>query len=275
MKKIFFYSLLIIPILWNTVNAQVLEFSDAEKTTSSAAKQTTAKQTAIEKALKNRLFIIKESYQLKAQYPGRDNSAGSDTIYTLIVRRNTSETSVNNLDFGIVYTFGVQTDKGFYSDARVISPWNYDPYFEEYKKSQYVPVISGSEYRNWGGSDYKKLPFTAKMATMIDDSIVFVKKKISKEIGIAETAAAGKGWLIFIIQKDKNKLSDSFSLEMIESEQNFEPGNPYSEIVGKTVPATTTGGLFVIEQIDSKGQLSVALSGMIIKSGGKWFVKKI
>ncbi|MDR1499527.1 MAG: hypothetical protein LBI58_00940 [Tannerellaceae bacterium] len=260
MRKVLLF-LLLVPLLWNSASAQLLFPDKSSTTTPSQTGQPSQgeklqEKLQIEDAVTNNLIVIQQKYQLKdntskrGQYFGRDGKP----------------------DFGQVYAVGVKAGDGYFTVAKVQYPWLYDANFEEFKtKIQYTPVVSATSYRDWKGSQYEKLDFTASKS-ISGDSILFVKSKTFKGKGLSVDASDGrkKGWICWFIQ---GKDAGGFTVSYQATEIAFESGNTIAE-AGGTAPENVAGGIFVSQKSLETGQVATILSGMVFKNDGKWFVKK-
>ncbi|GHT66093.1 hypothetical protein AGMMS50239_27010 [Bacteroidia bacterium] len=255
MKKFIIIMLSILPFVTVKTMAQYLPGGQTDQAPGKKADL----KPSIEGALKSSLFIIQQNYQLKdvttkkGKYFGKDGKA----------------------NFGTIYTFGIKTSGGFYSNTKITLPWLYDSNFEEYKrKTQYSPVISETKYKEWGAAEYLKLKFSSEQAATASDSLVFVTNKAFNNKGLNPDVAAGKkkGWLVWIILENKEK-PDAFSFEVVSVEQNLD-ASPSEITAASPSGKTVEGGLFLTERTTDVGQIALELSGLVFKKDSKWFVKK-
>ncbi|MDR0542149.1 MAG: hypothetical protein LBH19_08030 [Dysgonamonadaceae bacterium] len=227
-------------------------------------------KSSIEDALKSNLFIIRQSYRLK------DIASKRTNIVDKIFKKEEVYGKDGKSDFGTVYTFGVKTAGGFYSNAKIALPWLYDFNFEEYKrKTQYEPIISETKYKGWKDGEYKKLEYVPKQAVMDADSLVFVNSNVFNKIGLKLDAANGKkkGWIVWILNEEEK--SDAFSFEIVSAERNLDSKNGSSEITAVSVSGKTVeGGLFVTERTTEVGQIALDISGLIFTKDNRWYIKK-
>jgi hypothetical protein len=251
MKRIILIFLLTVPFCWNSLNAQFLGFPETATETSSKKPLTSI---PVENVVKNNLFIIQQNYQLKDNTVRKGGYFGRD----------------NKPNFGTVYALGIKTLNGFYTNARAVFPWLYDSYYSDFKeKTQYSPVISSTNYREWNTAAYKQIKF-ATPQNLPADSLLFVKSKLFKNKGLEPGNGVGvrNGWVVWVVQTSK-ELPESLSLEYFQMElansDNIEISANY--VSDKII----IGGLYVTQL----GQSSVELTGLVSRNNNKWFVKKI
>jgi hypothetical protein len=248
--------------------AQFIPGKKTERTnTDVPAQAARTKSGSIENSLKSSLFIIQQNYQLKDITAKKMILIGKDKLYGKDGKPN----------FGTVYTFGVKTANGFYSNSKVVLPWLYDPDFEEYKRSaQYVPVISETNYSKWEGRVYEELKYSPKQIVSEGDSLVFVGSNMFGKVGMNPDPASGKknGWFVWILL-DEEAGADAFSFEIVAAEHNFDSRNTASEITNVPVShKTIEGGLFVTERTTELGQIALDVSGLLFKKGDQWYIKQ-
>jgi hypothetical protein len=247
MKRIILLSLFIL-FCRNGLKAQVLDFPEIPKTTKQALTS-----IPVESHIKSNLFIIRQDYQLK------DNST----------RRGAYFGREGKPSFGTVYTFGVRISGGYYTNSRAAFPWLYDANYNSFEnKTQYLPVISGTNYREWNNQAYRRLDFPVGNISVPSDSILFVRSKAFKGRGLAQGANVKNGWFVWIVQTSKEN-SDSILLEFFLAEQNENLEIPDKSVSDKTI----IGGLYITQSASNSDQAD--LSGILYKSDNKWFVKQI
>jgi hypothetical protein len=247
MKRIILLSLFIL-FCRGGLKAQVLDFPEIPKT----PKQALA-SIPVESHIKSNLFIIRRDYQLKDLSTRKGGYFGRE----------------GNPNFGTVYTYGVRISGGYFTNSRAVFPWLYDANYASFEnKTQYQPVISGTNYREWSSHAYKRLDLPAGNVSLPGDSILYVRSKAFKGRGLAQGVNAKDGWFVWIVQTSKEK-DDSFSLEFFPAEQNEKQEIPEKYVSDKTI----IGGLYITQSASNSAQAD--LSGILYRSNNKWLVKQI
>jgi len=270
MKNYNYLLLFTLAFCWNIVKAQVTDFPQLKKetTTSSTDKKNESNSSFIENNVRNNLVIIQQNYQLKDITVEKKGLLGIGKKQSLFGRGG-------NKYFGTVYTIGVKTENGYYTDGRAVLPWLYDSNYNEYRSSnQYVPVISETNYRLWSVQKYQTFGFNSDPSNLNKDSVLFIKGKLGEpRLLIDPKTGDQKGWIVWVVKDSKATEPDAFSLSTQAIELKFDASTGIAEFNG-SVPRQVFSGLFVIEQQNNRGQIVTVLSGLAIKGDGKWFIKK-
>ncbi|MDR1631721.1 MAG: hypothetical protein LBR97_02395 [Dysgonamonadaceae bacterium] len=269
--KIYHYLLLfVLAFCWNNVKAQVTDFSQFKKgvTTSASAKKNVTSVSTIENNVCNNLVIIQQNYQLE------DITADEKKLFGLLKKKSLFGLG-GNKHFGTVYTIGVKSENGYYTDGRAVLPWLYDPNYNKYRnRNQYEPLISETNYRLWGDREYREFKFNEDPNKLSKDSILLIKKKMSKPmLPIDSKTGDQKGWIVWVIRDNKHTEPDVFVLSAQSADLKFDASTGAAVFNGN-VPQQVVSGLFVTEQENKRGQIITVLSGLALKDNGKWLVKK-
>jgi len=268
--KVYNYLLLFALVFcWSSMKAQVTGFPSMNKgtTTSSTAKKTVSNASSIENNVRNNLIIIQQNYQLEDITMEKKQLLG-------VVKKKSLFGRGGNKQFGTIYTIGVKTENGYYTDGRAVLPWLYDTNFNEYRnRNQYEPVISETNYRSWSEQEYRKLSFNSDPNVLSKDSIVLIKKILSKPVLFIDPKTGNqKGWIVWVVKDSKATEPDAFALSTQTVELTFD-ANGMAEY-NSSVPQQVFRGLFVTEQENKSGQIVTVLSGFALKEDGKWLIKK-
>jgi len=269
MKIYHYFLLLVLAFPWNSMKAQITDFPQSKKgtTTSAPAKKTATNASSIETNVRNNLVIIQQNYQLE------DITAEKKKMFGIVKEKSLFGRG-GNKHFGTVYTIGVKSEKGYYTDGRAVLPWLYDSNYGEYRnRNQYKPIISETNYRPWGEKEYRKFGFIGDPNKLSKDSILFIKKKLGEpKLLIDPKTGNQKGWIVWIAKDNKATEPDAFVLSTQVAELQFNASGT-TEFNG-SVPQQVVCGLFVTEQENKSGQIITVLSGFALKGDGKWLVKK-
>jgi hypothetical protein len=178
--------------------------------------------------------------------------------------------------FGDSYSLGVKTTNGYYVQDRAIRPWLYDPKFEEYGESkQYVPVLSGCEYKQAEDTVYVPLPCgDCKTKEIAKNRIYLMQDSIfgNKGFSVEDSDGIKKGWLVWAVSDKplEEQSKQSLSLTIYRAELLFEPGKERYEIKEPVSNKSISGGFFVVPEFDEIGQIRFQLAGLLHKEDDHW-----
>jgi hypothetical protein len=222
-------------------------------------------QQLIEEAVKEGIFIVRRSYQLK------DSLADPPQYYGWNHAPN----------FGETCSMGVKTTNGYYLDDKAVYPWKYDPKFEEYSRSkQYVPVISQSEYRPYHPlTDSAFIPFPYPNGVSTGESFHFVADSLfgNKGFPLDDSDGLKQGWLVWLVSADslENASAESLSLLIYRNELTFEAGKSTYKIEAPSTHKKVLGGLYIVPQIEGIGKITFYLSGLGYAKDGQWQIVRL
>ena len=260
MKTYHYLLLFALVFCWNSMKAQpdtIPPSKGGTTTTSRQAQKTAISNSPIENNVRNTLIIIQQNYQLKDVTLKKNNLFGRG----------------GNKHFGTVYTIGVKTEDGYYTNDRAILPWFYDSNYDEYiSNMQYEPVISATNYRPLAIQKFQSFSFKADPANLTEEGIFFISKKLSAPtLQVDSKTGDQKGWIVWVVQDDKSNEPDAFALSTQAMDLNFDETKT-AAFVG-SVPQNAICGFFVTQQEINK-QILTVLSGFVIEGDGFWYVKK-
>jgi hypothetical protein len=220
----------------------------------------------IDDAVRNGFFIVRQKYQLM------DTTVNPPAYFG----RN------NQPHFGIGYSLGVKTADGFYSDDKVLHPWNYDANYEQYRTdNKYKPVIFETAYRLIGDSTYTIMEFQADLCFPVPSTpFVCAKNSSFGKKGFTTDNANGlkKGWLVWVVSDKEVAAVDTIPLSLMiyRNELVFESGKNVYEIKPLAVESKViAGGIYVIPHVTDIGQITFRLSGLLSRNGDKWQVVRL
>jgi hypothetical protein len=255
---------MIIPLSWNSVNAQILDFPEKDKKSVEQENKTGDKKNApsspIENNVKVNLFVIEQNYRLK------DITKKSKNVFG----------RKDNKFFGSVYTIGLRSVKGFYTDSKAVTPWLFDPNFDEYKgKMQYQPFIVETNWRNIEDTKYtKSKKLIIDPQTIHVDNILFSTDMRFGKYGLTTNTSLEEqeGWIVWVIKDDRQQ--DAFATVIQSAKLKFDEFSKTTSAESAKAPKNVVFGVFVIEQNDSRGQIITVISGVAVNKDGNWSFRK-
>ncbi|MDR1023133.1 MAG: hypothetical protein LBL94_07690 [Prevotellaceae bacterium] len=225
--------------------------------------QLSSNQQLIEDAVKDGIFILKQSYQIK------DVATTPPTYYRW----------GDNPHMGTVYTVGIKAADGFYTCSKALSPWNYDKRYEQYRKvATYLPVISETSYRPLDSAKYAAMTFSADSSIFaVDSSIIHLKTGLFERKGFREDYSPGAkaGWLVWIASDKNIAEADAvhISLTIYKTELRYEAGKNRYEVKKPAVAGKVIiGGLYLVPEVTGIGEIVFKLAGFAHKLAGRWNV---
>ncbi|GAP71198.1 hypothetical protein SAMD00024442_1_11 [Candidatus Symbiothrix dinenymphae] len=217
-------------------------------------------QQLIEEAVRDGLFVVRQSYQLR----------DSVTSY-----------GWNNLpQFGTTYSLGVKVVDGYYLDAQAVTPWLYDPKFDEYRDSkQYTPVISQTDCYRLSDTTFRKVSFRLPSEGVGSSNFQFVTDSLFANEGFAADNSDGAkaGWLVWVVSADSlDKITaGALSLLIYRNELKFEAGENTYKIDAPTTTKTVVGGIYIVPKTEGIGKISFYLGGIAHRQEGDWRVVRL
>jgi hypothetical protein len=221
-------------------------------------------QQLIEDAVKDGIFIVRQSYQIK------------DTATNTLYGWNGDE------QFGYAVSLGIKAQNGYYLDNRAVEPWRYDDKFAEYNgKKQYVPVISESECRPLtNDSAFSIFSYDKdRLKTLSDGQFYFAGDSLLDRQGFDPDDSNGNkdGWLVWVLSPDSIRRveNESFSLLVYRNELTFESGKDAYKIKDPPTDKRILGGFYVVPKVIGIGKISFCISGLLNKKEDYWQVVRL
>jgi hypothetical protein len=254
MKKMFY--IMMFSLLGLNVNAQLSpDFGGF-------GLQLSSNQQLIEDAVKNGIFILKQSYQIK------DTATTPPTYYRWD----------DNPHMGTVYTVGIKAADGFYTCSKALSPWDYDERYKQYRKATYLPVISETGYRSLDSAKYAAMTFAADSVVFaVDSSIIHLKTELFARKGFREDYSPGTkaGWLVWIASDKDIAEVDTVpvTLTIYKTELQYQTGKNRYEIKEPAIAGKVIiGGLYLVPEVTGIGETAFKLAGFTLKLAEGWNV---
>lgn len=213
----------------------------------------------IEKTVRPGLFVVKRSFQLQDKK--------SNELFGLNGRP----------EFGIGYSVGVKTPRGFCITNQAVLPWNYNSSFKKYE-GKYTPVISKSEYSELGkDSVFLETDEIKNQHTILCDSAIYQYESDlfqGQSFKIDTLAGKKKGWLILLTHSKNADLNNVSNLKFHCQEKELLVNNTFCvDSLGK-LPSDdqALGGVYVIPVFKGIGKLELHLCGILSKTDNQWRV---
>lgn len=210
----------------------------------------------VEKTISDGLLLIRQEYQLED---------------TLTHKRYTLD---NRSDFGSAISFGVLTESGYIVRNDVITPWEKDRQYEQYRGSQYRPVLSRTLARTVKDSTWREtaLILPQYVFPIKDSQWVEVKDSLSAE-GLSVDYSDGEkdGWIVWLTSE--KECIDSSALSLVIYRQLLElSGKVDGDIAVKTLDTNSEvlGGIYINPCFESIGRIAFKVCGIIVKKEEAW-----
>lgn len=218
--------------------------------------QSNAGVSMVEKSIGQGIFLLRQEYQLED---------------TLTHKRYTLD---NRSDFGSVVSFGVLTESGYIVRNDIVIPWEKDRQFEQYRNSQYRPVLSKTMIRTVKDSTWCESTLISPKCVfpMKDSQWVEVKDSLYAT-GLVSDYSDGKkdGWIVWLTSGKEHK--DSSALSLVTYRQSLELSGKGDDDIEIKAPDTKTyvlGGIYINPCFDRIGQITFKVCGIIVKKEDSW-----
>ena len=221
-------------------------------------------QQLIEEAVRDGIFIFRQSYQLK------------DTNTNKLYGWNNAE------HFGSTLSLGIKVKNGYYLDLKAVEPWRYDNKFVEFNYQKlYAPVISESKYRSLTNDGvFSVFPYDKnKLKPLAGGQFFFAQDPFFNNNGfdIDDSNGNKDGWLIWVVSSDSIKTAgnESFSLLVYRNRLTFDLGKGEYTINNPPSENRILGGFYIVPDITGIGKISFYISGLLNKRGDSWQVVRL
>ena len=242
MRKTIFILLLWLPFI---ATAQLFNFSFK-----------TSNQQFVEDAVRGSIVCIEQKYAL------------SDTV-------SGDEFGRNGLDyFNYVDFIGVETDKGLLLYSEVLTPWEKDKDFAQYK-GKYKPVLKASELVKLNGANNGPTTLPENFVSSLEDlKGLALSRDYSLAIGEGlqtDTVAGTKeGWAIWIIRRSNSEKIDSVSYTCIRQQIEIPADGSCINATLPDVDNEVLGGIYVTPKVTAPGQLTFYINGVFACIDDNW-----
>lgn len=219
-----------------------------------------ANQQFVEQAVKNGIFIIKQTYQLE------------DTTTQQRFGR------YGNDDFGAFTSLAIRTSDGYLVDSCLLYPWTTDSNYSRYRSS-HKPVLASSYSMDFGDSIMSPISF-------VPDSLNYHRYRLTK-LNPQDSSYLGfenriykkptEGWAVWL---SSDSILNEFKghkkpeLTIYKRTIDFHPDSLFCKIDAPNTSNRLWGGIFVVPQQTAIGQLTFFLGGVFVKDfeSEEWIV---
>lgn len=239
-----FLILLIVTMMTNLCQAQIFVKS--------------SEQQFIEEAIKDGLFVAKQSFQIC------DKETGD--LFGLNGKK----------EFGIQYSLGVKVPNGFVLTDQAIRPWLYDSKFGKYR-DKYDPIFYQAEFAELKESSvkYDSLAYSiAQQEIVIDTTLYRFPSELFGGAGFRLENTLGKkeGWVVWITANNDTDLAMTLDLNftIYRKDITIDQKSQSFNIDKPNVDRTFIGGIYVIPTYTQIGVIEFHLCGILIPYKDNW-----
>lgn len=224
-------------------------------------------QPLIEEAVRQAVVVFNQSYQI------------SDSTGRLFNRID------KNGNFNEINSIGIWTKDAVCVTDRVLTPWENDPLFQEYK-AEYSPVQCSTSYHLLGKERKTFYTDSLHFDTIYSNLLFSWKSKIWRNNGFTLGNGIGEidGYMVWISVEDTNTF-DSLTFVTEHTRINFTNKENIYTLVAPNVPTKTSniqnlvwpksvknivGGIFVVPVFNKIGTIELKLYGIAINIQNNW-----
>ncbi len=218
-------------------------------------------QQIIEKVVNSGVFIIKQSYELADSLDNRYGLSG-------------------NKEFGVDYTLAVKIKNGFIINERTINPWDFNPQFEQYR-GKYTPKLFPSQYSEVSANcKYDTISIKEDELKVVFPDMLYAQESeqfFGDGFTLGGEIGDNDGWIVWFTQKKDSNLGKStdLNLSIIQKKLNItqkENGNYFYHVDSLQTSEKIIGGIFIIPEIISVGQMEMKLCGIVCRIDNGWML---
>lgn len=215
-------------------------------------------QQFIEDAVKNGLFLAKQSYQIC------DRETGDLFGFR------------GNKEFGTEYSVGVKVDGGFLLTDKAVRPWVSDEKFAKYA-DKYDPIFYQSRYKELKPkAEYDSLDCDLTKQKQLADTAVyrFESTTFGKKGFVLDTASGEKqGWIVLVtIDKDADPENADVNYTIYRNDITVDADNSSVKIDNPNADRKILGGIYLVPAYTGIGVLEFRLCGVVAQSGKGWTI---
>lgn len=206
-------------------------------------------QQFVEQAIKDGMFVIKQSYQLE------------DTLTQQRFGR------FGNEDFGSYASLAIRTNEGLVVEKNLTSPWTVDSNFSRYRDT-HRPLLSKTIAVEFGDSIPSRISISHDSIQSINSNLSLVCDGDSTLLGfeLKKYNKPTEGWIVWLSSDSAmNEYSGRKSPDFTIYKKNVEFNvDSISYVV--EAPNTTKkvwGGIFIVPEQTSIGQITFFLGGIV------------
>lgn len=218
-------------------------------------------QQLIEKVVNSGVFIIKQSYELADSLDNRYGLSG-------------------NKAFGVDYTLAVKIKNGFLVNERTINPWDFNPQFDQYR-GYYTPKPFPSQYSEISTiCRYDTITIKKNGLRVVFPDMLYAQESeqfFGDGFNWGGEIGDNEGWIVWFTQKKDSNLEKStdLNLSIIQKKLTItkkESGSYFYQVDSLQTNDIIVGGIFIIPEIISVGQLEMKLCGIVCRIDNGWML---
>ena len=218
-------------------------------------------QQIIEKVVNSGVFIIKQSYELADSLDNRYGLSG-------------------NKAFGVDYTLAVKVKNGFLVNQRTVNPWDYNPLFDQYR-GEYTPKPFPSLYSEVSvNCKYDTITIKEDELKVVFPDMLYAQESeqfFGDGFSLGGEVGENDGWIVWFTKKKDSDLGHStdLNLSIIQKKQTItqkESGSYYYQVDSLQTSEYIIGGIFIIPEIISVGQMEMKLCGIVCRIDNGWIL---
>lgn len=217
-------------------------------------------QQFVEQAVKNGIFVIKQTYQLE-----------DTTTHQRFGR-------YGNEEFGAFSTLAIRTNVGYIVDSRLLTPWDSDSNYARYRDS-HSPVIANSYYMELTDSVMSPITFSADSLNIGQHRLAKLCPKDSALVGFSNKLYnhTTEGWVIWVSNDSTLNAhigKKSPEMTIFKRTIDFQPDSVTYKIDAPNTSNQIWGGIFVVPEQTEIGQITFFLGGVIVKDkeNSEWVI---
>ena len=176
--------------------------------------------------------------------------------------------------FGRKYSIGVITDKGIFTSAEILMPWEGDKNFDKYRKTDTLkPKLSTLLYRRINDQRFSSInnPVTEKYGD--SSTIAYALTDSIQNVSASFVQADSSGWFLVLNSPD-TILGDSSKITITAIKPKMVTEGPAGKSYIKNIPSKTgiVGGFYFSCRI-TIGKIAFGAAGIAKKDEKGWFVQ--
>lgn len=214
-------------------------------------------QIMVEKAVEKGVILFRQDFQLL------------DTVSNTLYGRNNQEM------FGSTYSIAYKLkDRCIVSDE-FVNPWQYDENFMKIENNTYLPIVSGTQYRDITDSTMKVMNYRAENCKSITDDVVCYTDNINNGFSIETTNGEKDGWIVWLQYSEPLSESTKVSIVTHKHKVRFENGIKEYELKNLNKTENHVCGFYVIPNYSKIGVVDFMFGGVINRRDDKWILVRL
>lgn len=190
-------------------------------------------------------------------------------------------TTVDNEDteeFGSSYSLGIYLPGGYLFFESALTPWQFDPSYEEYKSPDlFGNLLGNTSYAYLGpGSEFAPIAFDKDKRGNVYPGYLYSMRDNSPfaddGMTIGREAGEQEGYIVWIVKKGDRPISENTDLMLMASKKTVKVSDDPAELYKLDYPVkNAVGCMFVVPDMPRIGQVNFILQGVgVQQADGKW-----